>query len=266
MKLITLLSDFGVKDAYVAEMKGVILSICPSAQIIDITHEIQKFNILQGARILTLAAQYFPINTIHVAVVDPGVGTKRRPIIIQTERCYLIGPDNGLLYTAAKQFGIIKVVEISNKNYMLDAISSTFHGRDLFAPVAAWLANGVAIEKFGPEILEIIKLEMPIPQIIEGKIIGEVLYFDEFGNITTNISKELINTYGVKFGDKIILNLGENSLNILFLRTYGEAQVGEILTLIGSEELLEIAINQGSAAQFLKVKVGERVKITKVGE
>ncbi|MCS4542144.1 MAG: S-adenosyl-l-methionine hydroxide adenosyltransferase family protein [Euryarchaeota archaeon] len=263
MKLITLLTDFGTKDAYVAEMKGVILSINPSVQIIDITHDIQKFNILQGAHALASAAQYFPKDTIHVAVVDPGVGTKRRPIIVQTKHCYLIGPDNGLLYYVAEKFGVIKSVEITNKKYMLNAVSSTFHGRDIFSPAAAWLAKGISLKEFGPEISDIVKLEIPMPQITNNKIIGEVLHTDEFGNITTNIPSEVLNKLEIKFGDKINLKFGKNTLSIPFLRTYGEIAVGKMLALIGSENLLEIAINQGNAAQFLSMQIGTRIEIIK---
>ena len=152
MPIISLLSDFGLKDPYVSEMKAIILSICPNVTLIDITHEVSKYNIMEGAFILASATPYFPENTVHLAVVDPGVGSKRRPIIVRSKRHLYVGPDNGLLILAAKNDGIINVYHVVNEKYMRKEISSTFHGRDIFAPVSAYLANGVKPEEIGIEI------------------------------------------------------------------------------------------------------------------
>ena len=155
-QVISLLTDFGFKDAYVGTMKGIILRICPTATLVDISHDLSKYDILEGAYNLAQASPYFPEGTIHLAVVDPGVGTTRRRLIIKGSRCLYVGPDNGILSLAAKIEGVVKVVEIRNEAYMLQHFSRTFEGRDVFAPAAAHLANGVNIDEFGPKIYKII--------------------------------------------------------------------------------------------------------------
>jgi hypothetical protein len=191
--IITLTTDFGLKDPYVAEMKAVILDINPEATVVDITHEIEKFNIRMGAYILASAFQYFPKGTIHLAVVDPGVGTQRQPILIQTKHSYFVGPDNGVLALAANSQGIEHSYEITNRKLVLPKISCTFHGRDVFAPAAAHLTKGIQPEKFGPEIHETV---MPkFAKIVRRKdmLIGEVMHVDGFGNIITNFGKKKLN-------------------------------------------------------------------------
>ena len=162
--MITLTSDFGLKDPYVAEMKGVILTINPKATLIDITHEVEKFNIRMAAFMLASAAPYFPQGTVHLAVVDPGVGTQRRAILIQTKKSFFVGPDNGILILAAQNQGIEHVYQLTNPTFMLPKISSTFHGRDIFAPAAAHLDKGVQPSEFGPEIKDPINPEFAISQ------------------------------------------------------------------------------------------------------
>ena len=157
--MITLTSDFGLKDPYVAEMKGVILTINPKATLIDITHEVEKFNVRMAAFMLASAAPYFPKGTVHLAVVDPGVGTQRRAIIVQTKKGFFVGPDNGVLILAAQNQGIEHVYELANPKFMLPKVSSTFHGRDIFAPAAAHLDIGVQPSDFGPEIKDPVKPE-----------------------------------------------------------------------------------------------------------
>jgi S-adenosylmethionine hydrolase len=187
-RIITLTTDFGLKDPYAAEMKAAILSLCPNAAIVDITHQIEKFNTRIGVYVLASAAPYFPEGTIHVAVVDPGVGTRRRPILIQTQRGFFVGPDNGLLISAAEHQGIKRIHEITNPRLMLPKVSSTFHGRDVFAPAAAHLANGVHPTEFGREIREIARPEFTKVTRRKDMLIGEVLHVDNFGNIITNIN------------------------------------------------------------------------------
>jgi S-adenosylmethionine hydrolase len=257
--LITLMSDFGLKDPYAAEMKAAILSICSNAVIVDITHEIEPFNIRMGAYVLASAVSYFPKETIHVAVVDPGVGTKRRPILIQTKQGFFVGPDNGLLILAAETQSVESVHELTNPRFMLPKVSSTFHGRDIFAPVAAHLANGVHPAEFGPEILDVAKPEFAKVIRRNGALFGEVLHVDGFGNIITNISaKELAN---ISVKKAVTVELSKYTLKLKLFKAYGETKSKEPFALIGSHNYLEIAINQGAAAAKFNAKPGDRIKI-----
>ncbi|MBT0158991.1 SAM-dependent chlorinase/fluorinase [Candidatus Bathyarchaeota archaeon A05DMB-2] len=258
-KIITLTTDFGLKDPYAAEMKAAILSICPSAMIIDVTHEIEKFNIRMGAYVLASAALYFPKGTIHVAVVDPGVGTRRRSILIKTRHGFFVGPDNGLLILAAEKTGVDGVYELTNPRFMLPKVSSTFHGRDVFAPAAAHLANGAKPEAFGPEIRDIEKPSFA--KVIErkGSFTGEVLHVDGFGNVITNISAEVLARMGVR--DWLRVELASGRLRLRFCKAYGEAKPQEPLALIGSHGYLELSVNQGSASERFGLKSGDKVAV-----
>ena len=258
-KIVTLTTDFGLKDPYAAEMKAAILNICPTATIIDITHEIAKFNIRMGAFVLASAASYFPKGTIHVAVVDPGVGTRRRPILIETKQGFFVGPDNGLLILAAEKQGVEHVYELTNPQFMLPRVSSTFHGRDLFAPAAAHLANGVEPEKFGPEIRDVEKPEFAKVAEKAGVLVGEILHIDDFGNIITNISTEWITRLVVRGWVKV--ELPTCKVKLKFCKAYGEAKPREPLALIGSHDYLEISVNQGSAAEKFGSKPGDRIAV-----
>jgi len=172
----------------VAEMKATILGICPEAAVVDITHEVDKFNVRMGAYILASAAPYFPKGTIHIAVVDPDVGTQRQPLLIKTKREFFVGPDNGLLVLASEKEGIVEIRQITNRKFMLPKVSNTFHGRDLFAPAAAHLANNVSPTEFGPIARDFVKPDFARATRSETALNGEVLHIDEFGNIITNIS------------------------------------------------------------------------------
>ena len=263
MSIISLLSDFGNKDPYVAEMKAVILSINPQARIVDITHEIKKFNIRMGAYVLASAAPYFPPNTVHVAVVDPGVGTKRRPIIAETSRSLYVGPDNGLLMLAAHKEGISKVYRIDNPKYILSKVSKTFHGRDIFAPAAAHLAKGIKPSDFGPAIQDYVFPEFAKPQAKKGALVSEVLHIDDFGNIISNISAEELKRNGFCEGASLLVKLGSKRLTLKLLSAYGKVPVGAPLALIGSSNFLEVALNQGSASEFYKPKVGDPFHVSR---
>jgi len=261
--LITLLSDFGLKDPYVAEMKAVITGISPDARIVDITHSIDKFNLRMGAFILASTIRYFPEGTIHVAVVDPGVGTKRRAIIVQTERYFCVGPDNGLLMLAAESDGIKRVYAIVDSKFMLPRISSTFHGRDVFAPVAAHLANGTPPKKFGPEIKDYDKPRFVKPALqADGELAGEVLHIDDFGNLITNIMSKDLEKVGIEAARPLTIRLKDILLRLSFCGTYGEVPLRSTLALIDSHDFLEIAVNQGNASRKLKVKVGDAVIVS----
>jgi S-adenosylmethionine hydrolase len=256
VSVITLLSDFGLKDPYVAEMKAVILSIHPQAHIVDITHQIEKFNIRMGAFILASAAPYFPAGTIHVAVVDPGVGTKRLPIIVETKRSCYVGPDNGLLMLAAQKEGIAHVYHINNPQYMLPRISRTFHGRDVFAPVAAHLAKGIFPSEFGPEIHDYAFPEFAKPLVRKGELFGEVLHIDDFGNVVSNISMEDLEKMGIGKGCSLSVKLNGKMLTIKLCSAYGEVPAKAPLAIIGSSDFLEVSVNQGSASRMFKAKIG----------
>ncbi len=255
--MITLTSDFGLKDPYVAEMKGVILTINPNATMVDVTHGVEKFNIRMGAFMLASAATCFPKGAVHLAVVDPTVGTKRRCILVQTTQGFFVGPDNGVLMLAAQNLGIEQVYELTNPKFMLPNVSSTFHGRDVFAPVAAHLDLGVPPDALGPEINDPVLPEFANIKQISSTFVGEVLNVDDFGNIITNISqKEMAqaNLINIKFQ-----NL---SLNLALGKTYAQAKLNEPIALIGGHGFLEIGLNQASAAEKYSVNAGDDVEVT----
>ena len=258
-RIVTLTTDFGLKDTYVSEMKGAILSICPNATIVDVTHGVEKFSVRAGAFMLASATPYFPENTVHVGVVDPGVGTLRRAIIVETRHGCFVGPDNGLLILAAEAQGLIKIYEITARRLMLPHVSGTFHGRDVFAPVAAHLLNGVVLEEFGPEITDPVKPAFTKVMNEKGTLMGEALHVDAFGNIISNIHVRDL----VAFREGIVqIELPHHRLETKILGSYGEAKPTEVLALIGSHNYLEIALNQGNAAAKFQVKTGDKIKLT----
>ncbi len=255
----TLTTDFGLADPYVAEMKGTILSICPNAVIVDVTHNVEKFSIRMGAYMLASAAPYFPAGTVHVAVVDPGVGTQRRPIIMQTEHSVFVGPDNGLLILAAEAQGIKHMYKIDNPRFMLPHVSSTFHGRDIFAPAAAHIANGVSMDEFGPEISDLTQATFTKVKRNKETIVGEVLHVDGFGNIITNIRPKDIKH--IQEGN-LQAELPNAKLHLKLAKTYAEAKPEEPVALIGSHNYLELALNQGSAAAKFQTKTGDKISLS----
>ncbi len=257
--MITLTSDFGLKDPYVAEMKGVILTINPKATLIDITHEVEKFNIRMAAFMLASVAPYFPQGTVHLAVVDPEVGTQRRSILIQTKKSFFVGPDNGILILAAQSQGIEHINHLTNPKLMLPQISSTFHGRDIFAPAAAHLDKGVPPSEFGPEINNPINPEFTIIKRTNSSLIGEVMHIDGFGNIITNINeKDMVQNNA----EKVNVELPNISLKLTLGKTYAQSKPKETIALIGSHDFLEIAINQGNAAEKFHAKAGDKIVVT----
>jgi len=260
--VVTLLSDFGLKDPYVAEMKAVILGICPEARIVDISYEIEKFNTRMGAFVLASAAPYFPKGTVHVAVVDPGVGTKRRAILVETRQAFFVGPDNGLLMLAAQKQGIRHVYNITNSRFMLSRVSKTFHGRDVFAPAAAHLAKGgCEPSDFGSEIHDYVVPRFVKARLTKKALLGEVLYIDDFGNIVTNISRVEFEKTGIREGAVFRFRLGDKAIKLKFCSAYGEIAVGKSLALIGSHDFLEIATNQGNASKKFEVRIGNTVAL-----
>jgi len=260
--LVTLLSDFGLKDPYVAEMKAVISTISPEARIIDISHSIEKFNIRMGAFVLASATRYFPKGTIHVAVVDPGVGTKRRALLVETKHAFYVGPDNGLLILAAQNEGIRHVYATTNPKLMLPRVSSTFHGRDVFAAAAAYLANGTPSTDFGSEISDYTVPKFAKPFLKTGELMGEVLHIDDFGNIITNITNKDLEKIRIKPKNLLSIKMKSRLWKIRFCTVYGDIATKTVLALIGSHDFLEIAVNQGNASKRFKTKVGDAVAVS----
>lgn len=255
-KLITLLTDFGLSDVYVGVMKGVIAEINPTLTVIDLTHNIPPQNIAAARFNLMSALPYFPPETVHIAVVDPGVGSQRRGIALQLNNGFLVGPDNGLFSGVLSQNSIIKAVELTNSQYWRTPFASkTFHGRDIFAAVGAHLASGVLIEELGDivEVNNLVQLAIAEPIQTENKILGSIQYIDHFGNLLTNISANQI--YGKTWSVVI------DEQQILGSETYSNCQVGEVVALISSEGWLEIAVNGGSAQSQLQLSWGEEVQV-----
>lgn len=255
---ITLTTDFGLRDPYVAEMKAVILSINPNVTIVDVSHQIEKFNVRMGAYVLASAVPYFHKGTIHVGVVDPGVGTKRHPVVIQTECGYFVGPDNGLFALAVKNIeGKMQMRKIANQKFMLLEMSDTFHGRDIFAPVAAYLAKGTPITDFGPKISQIRTLAFARIIRKRDSFLGEVIHIDDFGNIITNFGARELEA--VKTKSSVSVKVKNVKLTLKLCKAYGDVEKQQPLAIIGSHNFLEISMNQGSAANVLKVEAGDEV-------
>ena len=257
--LITLTTDFGTSDAYVGIMKGVILGINPDVRVVDLTHAIPPQDIHDAAFSIHSAHRYFPEGTIHTIVVDPGVGSDRRAVVCQTDRAFFVCPDNGILTYLLQEVEIINAVAIQNRAYYLPEVSNTFHGRDIFAPVAAYLSLGVPPADIGPPVADLVRLPIPSVQVSENAIIGQIVKTDRFGNAITNISESVLagirSPYEIKVGSTRLTRLN---------RAYAESEVGKPLALIGSIGLLEIAINGGSAEVSLGLKCGDGVVIQKV--
>jgi hypothetical protein len=252
MTRITFLSDFGTKDGYVAQMKGVASSIT-DARLIDITHEIAPHNIREGAFILWTTAPFFPLGTVHVAVVDPGVGTERKGLIITTKKQILVGPDNGILLPTAHLLGDFVVYEITNPKYMIHPLSRTFHGRDIFSPVAAYITKGIPFHDIGRQTTHFVDLQFTLGEHRGDRIVGKILYVDRFGNLITNIPRDILPKDVEQ--KKITVVSGDHRWEHLpFVSSYGFTKQGDYLITIGSNHFLEISINQGNAAQTLGLK------------
>ena len=254
-KIITLLSDFGTKDGYIGAVKGVIKRINPQAEIVDITHDIDSYDVLGAAFALNNFHRYFPKGTIHLAVVDPGVGSLREPILIRAKDFFFVGPDNGIFSFIYQREDLTDIIVISNKKYFLAEPSSTFHARDIFAPVTAYVSLGIKTDEFGLPAKECMKFIIPQPEP-EGKSLkGEIIHIDRFGNLITNIPADLLEK---KKNAQIIV--GKRRIKKIN-RSYFEIKEKRLGALIGSSGFLELAVNQGSAQKLLKTKIGDPVKI-----
>jgi S-adenosylmethionine hydrolase len=250
--IVTLTTDFGTSDHFTGVLKGVILGICPAATVVDISHEIRPFEITEGAFVIGEAYRYFPKKTVHVVVVDPGVGTTRRPIVMEAGGQYFIGPDNGvfsMIFTREKH----KVREITADRYFLKPVSQTFHGRDVFAPSAAHLASGVTPARFGKPVNDYLRMQLENPSRTGKRAwTGLVLKIDRFGNLITNFR-------GAEFPDLPLrpfeLHIGVRKVDRL-VTNYAAAEPGEIFLIVGSSGFLEVAANQGNAARLLGCGTG----------
>ena len=253
--LITLTTDFGTRDGYVAQMKGVILGINPEARPIDVTHDIESFDILGAALVLKGLSEYFPVGTIHVAVVDPGVGSHRRGIVMRLDERCCVGPDNGLFSLVFERSHSRDVREIGNPKLLAPDPHPTFHGRDVFAPVAAHLSLGVALDSVGPTVEDPVMLSIPMPAQAENGIEGEVIYVDRFGNLTTNIEGRALSrpVDYVRIAGRKIKGIR---------RFFSEVPAGSPVALINSFGFLEIAVNLGNAFLDLGVQKGSLVTVT----
>ena len=260
--IITLLTDFGASDIFVGSMKGVILGINPLVQIVDLTHEIPTHHIRSAAYLLHSAARYFSPGTIHVAVVDPGVGSARRPLLVFTMEQYFIVPDNGLLSCVLACEMDAEIRELSNKQYFLGSIGSTFHGRDVFAPAAAWLSRGEPIDSFGPLVNNIVRFEVPRAFEEDGRLVGEVQHIDRFGNLITNISREdLVSFAGAPQISTLHIHVKQAEV-VGLQRCYADATPGTLSALVNSDSWLELFCNQARAADLVRADIGERVEIS----
>ena len=256
--VITLTSDFGTSDPYAGIMKGIVLSINPDARLVDITHEIPAHDINNASITIANSYEYFPDGTIHVVVVDPGVGGDRKNIGILTERYFFIGPDNGIFTIISKKEKVLEIREITNQPFIRDKISDTFHGRDVFAPCAGHLSAGSIFSDIGPVINKITCLEHPELNVKGNILTGEMVSIDSFGNLITNISEERFRSFTEKYGFEIYY--ASERFNRIESH-YADVDFGKPLVLFGSSGYLEISMNGGSAASYFMTAVGTTVTI-----
>ena len=253
--LLTLLTDFGTSDGYVAAMKGIVYSTSPTIRVVDITHEVAGQDIFRGAMILKQVASTFPVGTVHVAVVDPGVGTTRKPIAVESRGQYFVGPDNGVLALAATEPR--RIHEITNKNLVQPTLSDTFHGRDIFAPAGAHIACDTPLEDVGPSMDTMKEIPLPRPVFHEDTIEAQVVYADQYGNLMLNVHAEEI--IGI---DRASMEIQLSGFRIEGMSlTYGDVAIGELVVYMGSTGYIEIARREGNARHYLGAPRGTRVKI-----
>ncbi len=286
--IITLTTDFGTSDTFVGVMKGVILAIAPDARIVDLTHEVPAQDVLAGAYLLRGAVPYFPPGTIHVAVVDPGVGTKRRALVIATRDAFFVAPDNGLVSLVAPRAAVRGIWDVSRSRERLPVVSRTFHGRDVFAPIAAALARGTAPDALGTRLRTMVRLRAPRVRREARRTIGEVVWIDRFGNLISNVTADDLPAHAAKAargtrtgmstrgaraaapkaradardafrGRRVSVTI---DAHVLPLRdSYADVPAGKLVALVNSNDLVEIAVNRGSAASVLGVGRGARIVV-----
>lgn len=256
-RIITLTSDFGLQDHYVSAMKAVILGITPDVRLTDISHDIPAQDIMAGAWVVRNSAFLFPAGTVHLVVVDPGVGTARHPVALQVKDQYFVGPDNGIFSLFFNEFEY-QAYKLNNKKYWRKGVSNTFHGRDIFAPVAAHLSCGTSLDELGEPIEELVTYHWAVPIADKDGLQGWVVHIDRFGNLITNISEQLIDDHLKRKNVKIYVG---NTMLKKIVTTFGDVEEGEPAAFIGSSGMLEIGINKGNAARMLSVDKGAQISI-----
>jgi S-adenosyl-L-methionine hydrolase (adenosine-forming) len=263
--LITLTTDFGLSDHFVGTLKGVILNIAPEAEIVDISHSVQAFDVLDGALTIAQSYSYFPSGTVHLVVVDPGVGTARRPILVTSERHHFVAPDNGVLSLVYGREERLHIRHVTAEHYYLQPVSNTFHARDIFAPVAAWLAKGVDPEKFGDEISDFVRFNAPKPKSANGNTLrGVVLKVDRFGNLVTNITPQDAPMLFAPDPAPFKILVGKHEITEIH-SSYSGGVLGAVFGILGSMGYLEIASNRGSAAKIVGTGKGSEVTVSLEG-
>jgi len=252
------MTDFGTTDDSVVICKGVMLEVAPDLQIVDITHEVTPFSILDGARFLAGASPYYPAGSVFVTVVDPGVGSVRKPIVVKTRKGqYFVLPDNGLITLVADRDGVEAAREITNTSWMIgSALSSTFHGRDIFSPVGAHIAHGKDWTQIGPEIKDLVRLKVAAASMDEKGIRGEIIALDgPYGNVITNIDAEVFRKLGYQLGEKILLRIGDRDFSVPYVKTFSDVPLKEPLLYIDSRGHVGLALNQASFADANKIEI-----------
>jgi S-adenosylmethionine hydrolase len=258
-RFVTLTTDFGIADHYVGAMKGVVYSINPAATVVDISNSVQSFDLLDGALTIAQSYAYYPKDTIHVVVVDPGVGTTRRPILVTAGTHYFVAPDNGVLSLVYEREERVSVRHITSSHYFREPVSQTFHGRDVFAAVAGWLSKGMEPAKFGEPIEDFVRFTAPRAKAGEAnQVKGVVLKVDKFGSLITNITPSDVS--GI-FGGDFKITVGNATVTKLAVN-YAEGAKGEVFAILGSGGFLEISVNKGSAAQVAQANKGSEVVVT----
>lgn len=255
---VAFLSDFGTRDHYSGTLKAVVLSVCPDATLVDIGHEIPAHDVVAGALELAACYRYFPVGTIFLVVVDPGVGSSRRGIAADTGDYKFVAPDNGVLSAVFRESPPRKVVELTERKYARPTVSRTFEGRDRFAPAAGWLAKGIALVSLGKAISNFHVIDLPRPAVVGKELAGEVVRVDRFGNLITNIDRRTFEQFAN--GGTIAVTIGDRDIPRI-VATYAEAPAGELCALFGSTDHLEIAVNAGDAAALLGLSRGARARV-----
>jgi S-adenosylmethionine hydrolase len=260
-RLVTFTTDFGLSDHYVGAMKGVILNINPEARLVDISNSVQSYDVLDGALTIAQAYRHFPSNTVHLVIVDPGVGTTRRPLLVTAEKHIFIAPDNGVLSFVYEQEERLSVRHITAEHYYLQPVSSTFHGRDIFAAVAGWLSKGVEVAKFGEEITDFVRFAAPKPKSAgEGAVKGLVMKVDKFGNLITNIRPEDAPALFQPEPPEFKIQVGKTQV-LKMKAAYAQGAPGEVFGILGSMGFLEIATNRGAANRTVGADKGSDVTV-----
>ncbi|NVM56868.1 MAG: SAM-dependent chlorinase/fluorinase [Desulfobacterales bacterium] len=265
--VVTLLTDFGLQDEYVGVMKGVMLSINSSVRLVDLTHQVTRHDIMEAALAINASFRYFPKGSIHVILVDPGVGGKRKIICLRKEGYFFIAPDNGVLSLVIQDGKVDEICAVTNQAYFLKPVSNTFHGRDIFAPVAAHLSKGVDMLRLGQRLAlsDIITLDIPAPFLSSGhELVGNIISIDHFGNLVTNIDHETFERFrDEQRSEDIVIRLGKFKIQGVS-KSYDSVQTGSPLAVFGSRNLLEISVNQADARTYFKANIGQAIRLKSV--